>query len=264
MKTIFAVAAFLCFVTLACRHATAIQDLGVERLEKENAYQVELEPGKQLANSITVTNSDGSRREIKFWLYVPSNYAEVDELPCMMFLHGMGERGDDLALVKKWGPPKLIEEGAESPFILISPQCPKDIKWETNHLVQILDAVEGSTKVDKQRVYLTGLSMGGYGTWAMLAACPDRIAAAVPICGGGDPATAEKMTNVPIWAFHGDADTVVALERSQTMVDAVNKAGGNATFKIYEGVGHNSWSETYGNQEVYDWLMSHTRNEDEK
>ncbi len=222
----------------------------------------DVQVGQQTVNSVVVDPGENERK-IGFLLYVPANYEELESLPLVMFMHGMGERGDDLDLVKKWGPPKKVTEGKEFPFILVSPQCPKDITWQPSHLVQVLDAIEGQLKVDKKRVYMTGLSMGGYATWGLLSTIPERIAAAVPICGGGKPATAESMVDVPIWAFHGTDDRVVGIERSQSMVDAVNEAGGNAKLTSYDGVGHNSWSETYANQEVYDWMLSKTLDRDE-
>lgn len=214
--------------------------------------------GEQVANSISVSDGDGKTREIGFWVYTPADYAEKDSHPWMMFLHGMGERGDDLDLVKVWGPPKRVTDKEDFPFVLISPQCPGDIVWNTEHLTQLLDLVESQMKVNKKRLYMTGLSMGGYGTWAMAAAVPDRIAAAIPICGGGRPETASKMIDVPIWAFHGDQDRAVSIKRSQQMVEAVKEAGGNAKLTTYEGVNHNSWSQTYANEEIYQWLLKHT------
>ena len=224
----------------------------------EKATMLKFTPGKQVANQVTIEIDGEEPREIGFWIYTPANYEEVETMPWMMFLHGMGERGDDLELVKKWGPPKLVSEQEDFPFILISPQCPDNIKWQTQHLIQILNRVQEEMKVDTKRLYMTGLSMGGYGTWSMTAAIPERIAASIPVCGGGNVQLAEKMIDVPIWAFHGDADNVVTIRRSQEMVDAVNAASGNAKLTTYEGVGHNSWSETYANAEIYDWFLSHT------
>ena len=119
--------------------------------------------------------------------------------------------------------------------------------------------VAATHRVDQRRMYCTGLSMGGYGTWAITAKYPNLFAAAIPICGGGDPGQAKALAKLPIWAFHGDKDKAVPLERSQLMVDAIREAGGSIKFKVYPGVGHNSWSLTYGNPDVYKWLLSHTR-----
>jgi predicted peptidase len=109
--------------------------------------------------------------------------------------------------------------------------------------------------VDPDRVYLTGLSMGGYGTWSLAAAHPERFAAIVPICGGGNPADAAKLASLPVWVFHGAKDPTVPLERSKEMVEAIKSAGGNPRFTIYPEAGHDSWTETYNNPELYQWLL---------
>ncbi len=218
-------------------------------------------PGTQTAHSFTVKSDDGKEATVRYWLFLPESYDDQEAWPLMLFMHGAGERGDDLELVKKWGPPKLVESKKDFPFVVISPQCPKSVWWNVDHMVALVDRVAGERKIDKSRMCTTGLSMGGFGTWAIIAKHPKLFAAAVPICGGGDPKEAEKLTHLPIWAFHGDKDNVVPPSRSQAMVDAVNQAGGKAKLTIYEGVGHNSWSETYANEEVYQWLLSHKRGE---
>ena len=127
-------------------------------------------------------------------------------------------------------------------------------------MAALVDDLAGRLSIDKTRIYVTGLSMGGYGSWDLMARYPRIFAAGVPICGGGDPETAEVLKEIPIWVFHGDKDTAVPLAHSQQMVEAIKKAGGDkAKLTIYPGVGHNSWSATYANQEVYDWLLSHRR-----
>lgn len=238
------------FIALAVIAVCVEASLAQEKKEEP----VYFKPGEQVENRMVV---DG--RDFGFLVYVPSNYEEQDKMPLMMFMHGMGERGRDLDQVKRWGPPKMVEnleDGEDFPFILVSPQCPEEIVWFPNHLITILDRVQKELKVDEKRVYMTGLSMGGFATWGLCAEIPDRIAAAAPICGGGQIDAADKMIDVPIWAFHGGADRVVPLRRSQEMVEAVNAAGGKAKLTVYEDVGHNSWSETYANSEVYEWLLS--------
>ncbi len=145
--------------------------------------------------------------------------------------------------------------------MLVSPQCPRGVRWDVDLIAQLTDHVAGTLKIDKRRMYITGLSMGGYATWDLLAKHPKLFAAAVPICGGGDPAKAAHMKIVPIWAFHGDQDKTVPLSASQQMVDAVKAAGGDVKLTVYPGVDHNSWSPTYANPEVYAWLLSHQRPE---
>jgi len=138
-----------------------------------------------------------------------------------------GERGDDLSLVKKHGPPKLIDAGRQFPFIVVSPQCPKDRWWEPLEVSSLLDEIVANYKVDRERIYVTGLSMGGFGTWTLAAYQPKRFAALAPICGGGEPLTAKPFAGVPVWAFHGGKDPLVPLERAETMVKALKKHGGN-------------------------------------
>ena len=127
-------------------------------------------------------------------------------------------------------------------------------------LGKMLDHILATTKADPERVYLTGLSMGGFGTWAWAAKEPQRFAAAIPICGGGDPKNAGKLTELPLWVFHGAKDNVVSLSRSQTMVDAIKEAGGTKVkLTVYPEAGHDSWTKTYNNPDIYKWLLQHRR-----
>src|SRR5262245_60183544 len=136
---------------------------------------------------------------LNYLLFLPAGYEKSDKpFPLILFLHGAGETGNDLAKVKKHGPPKVVEKKKDFPFIVVSPQAPQR-GWRTDQLLALLDEVEGQYRVDKDRVYLTGLSMGGYGTWRLAAAAPERFAALAPICGGGDPGSAEKLKGLPIW-----------------------------------------------------------------
>ncbi len=201
--------------------------------------------------------------KLHFWLYLPPGYDKQPQKkwPLLLFLHGAGERGSDLKRVLRHGPPKLIQAGKDFPFLVASPQCPGGMDWRmlAPSLIKLLDHLESKYRVDPSRVYVTGLSMGGYGTWHLAGLIPERLAAVVPICGGGDPATAERLKEVPVWAFHGGRDRVVPLKRSQEMVDAINKAGGKARLTVYPEAGHDSWSATYDNPEVYRWLLSHQK-----
>ena len=196
---------------------------------------------------------------MKYLLYLPRDYDKKDSWPLLLFLHGVGERGDNLDLVKKHGPPKLIEAGKEFPFIVVSPQCPDGRWWEPVELAALLDGIVEKCKVDGDRIYVTGLSMGGFGTWSLAAYQPKRFAAIVPICGGGEPSLTMLYAHVPAWVFHGAKDFVVPLERSEKMVEAMKRAGGNVTFTAYPEAGHDSWTETYANPELYDWLFRQER-----
>ncbi|MBP7935833.1 MAG: prolyl oligopeptidase family serine peptidase [Phycisphaerae bacterium] len=200
------------------------------------------------------------RAQCRYLLHLPSTCQPQGHFwPLILYLHGAGERGDDLEMVKKHGPPKLIAAGRDLPFIVLSPLCPKDQTWYPHLLTELLDEVEEHHNIDKDRVYLTGLSMGGFGAWALGIETPERFAAIAPICGGGPPYIAYRLRRVPVWAFHGDRDEVVPLYESQRMVQAVQRAGGNARLTVYPGVGHDAWTRTYEGHELYDWLLSHKR-----
>lgn len=197
--------------------------------------------------------------EVNYLLSLPKNYDKQESWPLLVFLHGSGERGDDLELVKKHGPPKLIAEGKEFPFIVASPQCPKGKAWEPLEILALIDELSTKYKVDADRVYVTGLSMGGFGTWRLAAFAPGRLAAIVPICGGGEASSTRMFSTLPVWAFHGAKDTAVTLDRSQAMIDALKKNGGNPKFTIYPEAGHDSWTEAYNDPELYVWLLAQKR-----
>lgn len=195
-----------------------------------------------------------------YLLYLPEGYAEGDRAwPLVIFLHGAGERGKNLEQVKVHGPPKHIANGEDYPAIMVAPQCPPKVWWDSDALQALLTSLKAEYRIDADRVYLTGLSMGGYGTWHWGGKYPDEFAALIPICGGGDPADAERLASLPIWAFHGDGDTIVGLKQSQQMVDAVNAKDGQAKLTVYPGVGHDSWTETYANPDVTAWMLAQTR-----
>jgi predicted peptidase len=196
----------------------------------------------------------------KYLLFLPEGYGQKNQRwPLILFLHGAGERGSDLELVKKHGPPKIVEQRKDFPFIVVSPQCPGSSWWtdEIEVLTSLLDDVTGRYQVDATRIYLTGLSMGGYGTWSLAAAHPERFAAIAPICGGGKRFMAGSLKNVPVWAFHGAKDNLVPVKESEEMVQAIKAAGGDAKLTVYPDAGHDSWTATYNNQELYDWFLQH-------
>ena len=168
--------------------------------------------------------------------------------------------------MKKHGPPKIVEKQRDFPFIVVSPQCLAGDWWtEKNEvLINLLDDIVARYDVDTERIYLTGLSMGGYGTWALAYEYPKRFAAIVPICGGGKRFMAHKLKDIPIWAFHGAKDNVVPLKESEEMVNAVKKQGGDAKLTVYPNAHHDSWTVTYNNQELYDWFLKHRKTKKQK
>jgi len=203
------------------------------------------------------------RTEVRYLMHTPAGY-DADatrEWPLVLFLHGAGERGDDLERVKANGPPMMAARGDDLPYLLVSPQCPVDEIWNPWALHGLLDAIEREYRVDRSRVYVTGLSMGGYGTWAVAAAAPDRFAAVAPICGGAAMPfwTVMALKDTPVWAFHGSDDRVVALSESVDAVEMVRLAGGDARLTVYEGVGHDSWSATYADEGFWEWMLGQRR-----
>ncbi len=198
--------------------------------------------------------------ELQYQLFLPEDYGkDEDKLwPMILFLHGKGESGNDLNKVKVHGPPKIVETQKGFPFIVVSPQS-RDYGWDPEVMMVLLDRVAGQYRVDRDRVYLTGLSMGGYGTWSLAARHPERFAAIVPICGGGNPNNAERLKDLPIWVFHGAQDLSVPIGRSVIMVNALKAAGGNVKFTVYPDAGHDCWTETYDNPKLYEWLLQQKR-----
>jgi predicted peptidase len=235
--------------------------------------RIDAHPGKQLPQQVTVrAASAGEPRDVAvpYMLFVPQDYhASGKPWPLLLFLHGLGESGhggDELERVEVHGPPGFVESRPDFPFVVVSPQLPppkrgmEDVPtaWKADELIQLVDHVQKHLNIDPTRVYVTGLSMGGFGTFRLVAKYPERFAAAVPICGGGEPAAmAKSLRRVPIWAFHGKLDPTVPVSRSEEMVNAVRRAGGDVRLTIYPDVAHNSWKPTYDNPEIYKWLLSH-------
>lgn len=202
---------------------------------------------------------------LKYLLYLPKDYGKEKgkTFPLMLFLHGSGERGSDVQKVALHGPPKLAAAGKEFPFIIVSPQCPDGQWWDVQVLKSLLDDIESKYSVDKDRVYLTGLSMGGFGTWEMATRYPNLFAAIAPICGGGDPERAKRIAHLPIWVFHGEDDKAVSIKRSEEMVDALKAAGAtDVQFTRYPNTGHDSWVKAYDDPKLYEWMLSHKRKSD--
>ena len=196
---------------------------------------------------------------IHYLLYLPADYSQGKKLPLMLFLHGSGERGKNLELLKKYGPPKVVETKMDLPFIIVSPQCPKGSYWKAELLMALLDEVIKETAADQERIYATGVSMGGYGTWDLATTYPEKFAAIIPICGGGVEESAGKIKHLPVWTFHGAKDNIVPLATTQAMVNELNRIGGNVMFTIYPDAAHDSWTETYDNDKVYEWLLKQRR-----
>jgi len=219
------------------------------------------EPIEHKQQPRSFTRNINKTASANYLLYLPHSHLHdiSKRWPLIIFLHGSGERGDDLSKVKEQGLPKLLETKDDFPFIVISPQIPMYENWDIDVLDALLDEALEQLPVDPDRVYITGLSLGGHATWQWAAHSPDRFAAIAPVCGAGPLARACRLSHVPIWAFHGDQDTIVPFAASESMVKAVQSCGGEAHLTAYPGVGHDAWTDTYANPELYSWFLQHRR-----
>jgi len=209
-------------------------------------------PGKKLAH-------------IKQYLvFTPQGYdpKSAREWPLVFFLHGAGEKGNDITKVKRSAFPQLaISDGTDFPFIMISPQLAMEAGyWSPDELDVLFSEIVDTYKVDRSRVIVTGMSLGGNGTWDWAAHSPQYFAAALPICGWGNPSNACRMKGTEIWAFHGDSDLIVNITGTKNMISALRSCGLNPAFTIYPGVGHDSWTRTYNNPDVIKWMMAQRKN----
>ncbi len=205
---------------------------------------------------------------LPYLLSLPKGYGDdpQQQWPLILFLHGAGERAlNDMNLLRKHGIPRVVEE-RDLPFITVSPQCPPNTWWSDHidALIILLDQTMACYAVDPRRVYLTGLSMGGYGSWHLATEHPQRFAALVPICGGGAwflgfPERVRLLKDIPVWAFHGAKDDLVPVAESEKLVKELQRCGGNVRFTVYPDAGHDSWTETYNNPQLYEWLLQHSK-----
>ncbi|HVP19653.1 MAG TPA: prolyl oligopeptidase family serine peptidase, partial [Spirochaetia bacterium] len=180
--------------------------------------------------------------------------------PLILFLHGSTEKGDDLAVVKREGLPAYLEKVRNFPFVVISPQLPADReRWDPVELKALLDAALPDLRIDRERIYLTGWSLGANGVWRLATKYPDVFAAIAPVAGWGDAGMASALKNVPVWAFHGARDTNVLPRESSSMVDALRKSGDEVRFTLYPDLEHDCWMAAYRNGKLYEWFLQHHR-----
>jgi predicted peptidase len=184
--------------------------------------------------------------------------------PLILFLHGRGPSGDDLASLLQEGLPALLAEFEDFPFVVVCPQCGQGRDWShyQDDLLALLDDVLDAFPVDRECVYLTGLSMGGRGTWQLAVEHPERFAAIAPICGRVPdlPDFFERLPalrTMPVWVFHGARDEIIPIENSDRIVAALAALGNEVRYKIYPEAGHDAWTATYSNPELYEWLLGH-------
>jgi len=234
---------------------TFIAPLAMAAAVPQDAKPVDLKQEKQaFEKKITVTVG------LEYLLYLPEDYATSKKrYPIVLFLHGSGERGKNVEDVAKNGPCKEVMNGRKFPFILVSPQCPEDSWWDARVLTALLDTLEKKYRIDKNREYLTGLSMGGYGTYDLASKTPNRFAAIAPICGSGNPSIAPILKDIPIWATHGTKDGAVPFEEDKKLIDAIIAAGNaKVRFTAVKDGEHDVWTDVYKGTDIYDWLLSHS------
>lgn len=203
----------------------------------------------------TVTTRTG------YLTFLPKSYSPNGaQVPLILFLHGSGERGTDLEKVKVWGPPAIAARDPDFPFMVVSPQLPEGEAWHALALKGLLDQVLAAYNVDRRRVYLTGLSLGGYGAWDLASRYPEYFAAVAPICGGGIARAVESMRAVPTWVFHGKMDDAVPEEESARMVEALKAAGGNVKYTVLPEGGHvDAWVHAYDKAGLFAWFLEHRK-----
>ena len=241
--------------------ATTLFAVALPRTDQFSSAQRRFTPkGTSKVGFLDRVYKDSAGVEHKYIVFIPLDYKADKVYPVILFLHGAGEtKGGAKQPVQVGIGPAIKKREKTFPFITIIPQAEKP-GWEANtdnakRALAMLDSVCTDFKTDKDRIYLTGLSMGGYGTWSLAAAHPDKWAAIAPVCGRGNVKDAEMIKNIPCWCFHGADDKAVKVDYSREMIEAIKKAGGQPKYTEYPGVGHNSWDKAYGTNELYEWLL---------
>jgi predicted peptidase len=203
---------------------------------------------------------DALNGHVNYLLYVPSAYSHdpASEWPLIIFLHGSEQRGDDPALLDDMALLVFAKEQNDFPFIAVFPQCPRNTLWAPPIVKSVLDSVEAILRVDRNRVYLTGFSMGGYGTWQTAAAFPATFAAIAPISGLSDLPDVVRLKGIPIWTFHGAQDINVPVTESRKMIDALRRSGADARLTVYPDRAHDCWTMTYRDSRLYLWFLDHS------
>lgn len=198
---------------------------------------------------------------LEYLQFLPDDYDEKREqgYPMLLFLHGGGERGDDLDLLKATGLPKHIGEELTLPLVAICPQCAMSENWDNFSLITLLDEVTRTLNIDAERIYLSGLSLGGRGSWGLANAYADRFAAVAPVCAPFVPINPANFASLPVWCFHGALDPIVSITDSVRMVQLLRNADCDVRFTVYPDANHDSWTETYLNPDLYDWMLKHRR-----
>lgn len=221
--------------------------------------------GEPLIESRVFVSKNGST--MPYRILRPANYKLETKYPLVLCLHGAAGRGTDNKSrgTRAFGALSSPEVQKAYPAFLLTPQCPNGKRWvgkQMELVLEILESVKNEFSIDPARVYVTGQSMGAYGTWYAILHHPHLFAAAVPVCGGGDPSLAERIAHVPIWAFHGEKDNVVSPDVSKEMYEALKRVGGKIRYTEYPSVGHDSWSKAWAEQELIPWLYQQHKKPD--
>ncbi|MDC7221000.1 MAG: dienelactone hydrolase family protein [Spirochaetales bacterium] len=212
-------------------------------------------------NSIEVT----SKEKVNYRLFLPKSYQDNEESkwPLILYLHGAGERGTDQIKLRKYGLFPFIESKADFPFVVLAPLCPKGEVWDFQYknIMNLLDQIQTDYSIDSNRIYLTGMSMGGQATWNFAIYNPSRFAAIAPVCGCiASPNTCKKLSKVPIWTFHGKKDQAIPFEETQKIVDILSPLNPNLKFSVYEVNGHEVCTMAYEDLDLYEWLLEQKKN----
>ena len=219
------------------------------------------------SNSVVARTSESGRQTahadstLKYLLYLPSDYAKQRQWPLIVYLHGRSLRGDDLEMLKSFGLAALLDKEVSIPFVVVSPQCPIDKTWvdEEGALLKLIEQVSKAYAIDPGRIYLTGHSMGGRGSWFLASRHPQKFAAIVPLADGPTELSwVNSLKHVPVWAFHGTKDDLAPFERTEQFVNALKAAGGEVKFTPLPDRDH-FILEVYENKEIYDWLLQYKR-----
>ena len=208
-----------------------------------------------------MANQHDEIKGLAYTVRFPQGFEEGKQYPTILFLHGAGTRRTGMATLEGNAISKYADANPDFPFVLVMPLCMEETWFDHWEVLKALVAkLQVTAWVDASRLYLSGNSMGGYGSWQLAISMPEAFAAMIPVCGGGMYWDAGRLKKIPIWAFHGALDTTVLPEESRKMVDAVNKRGGNARLTIYPHNAHDAWTDTYSNPEVYAWLLQYQKN----
>ena len=267
----------LILITAVAPLSAQCQTLSRKAVEQGRANQTSSPlPQEARTNAFNEKLFVNTRNErMRYLLFVPKDYDKQKKYPLVLWLHGGGSRGDDLKMLLRYGDEQgigyfaRVDNQSKYPSIIVAPQCPQGRLWgdpdseqptaEMRLVLEILEKVQADYSIDSRRLYVTGISLGGYGTWDIIRRRPEMFAAAIPICGGGNTSKASSMVRTAIWAFHGDQDELVNVSESRRMITAIRNAGGEPRYTEYKGVGHNSWERAFTEQDLLPWMFAQKR-----